>query len=77
MVKLLMHNKGDMPVNVTFSSLENDEMMIFSVKNPNMMIDSNVRSILEIKAHHKYKNVPDKKWETTNNHKLIIGKIKD
>lgn len=75
--KFLLVNKGDMPINVTFSSLENDEMLLFSIKNPNMMIDGNMRNILEVKAHHKYKNIPDKKWKNMNNHKLIIGKIKD
>lgn len=77
MIKFLMHNKGDMPVHVTFSSLENDENLMFSIKNSTMAIDSNVRSMLEVKAHHKYKNFPDDKWQTTNNHKLIIGRIKD
>lgn len=77
MVKFLMHNKGDMPVTVSFSSLENDEMMMFSVKNPNMTIEPGMRNILEVKIHHKYKNEADEKWKTTNNHKLIIGKIKD
>ena len=66
-----------MPINVTFNSLENDEMLIFSIKNPNMIIEGNMRNLLEVKAHHKYKNIPDKKWKSMNNHKLIIGKIKD
>jgi hypothetical protein len=42
-----------------------------------MIIDGGSRAILEVKAHHKYKNHPDKNWKTTNNHKLIVGKIKD
>lgn len=75
--KFLMLNRGDMPVNVNFSSLENDDLLMFSIKNPNMIIDGNTRVILEVKAHHKYKSIPDKLWKTTNNHKLIIGKIKD
>jgi len=77
MLKFLMHNKGDMPVNVTFSSLENDQMLTFKFKNANMIIEGNMRSILEVKAEHRYKNLPDNKWKPTNNHKLIIGKIKD
>jgi hypothetical protein len=32
--KFLLLNRGDMPINVTFSSLENDEMLIFTIKNP-------------------------------------------
>ena len=75
--KFLMLNRGDMPVNVTFSSLENDDMLVFQIKNPCMIIEGGTRTILEVKAHHKYKSVSDKKWTTTNNHKLIIGKIKD
>ena len=77
MIKFLLLNRGDMPVNVTFSSLENDENMLFSIKNSHMVIEGNMRTILEVKAHHKYKSIPDNKWKTTNNHKLIIGKIKD
>lgn len=75
--KFLLVNKGDMPINVNFSSLENDEMLWFSFKNPLMVIEGGTRAILEVKALHKYKNIPDKKWKTMNNHKLIIGKIKD
>jgi hypothetical protein len=75
--KFLLVNKGDMPINVNFSSLENDEMLSFSFKNPLMVIEGGTRAILEVKALHKYKNIPEKKWKTMNNHKLIIGKIKD
>lgn len=75
--KFLLHNKGDMPININFSSLENDDLMVFSIRNPVMLIDGNSRVMLEIKAHHKYKKIPDKKWKTMNNHKLVIGKIKD
>ena len=39
-----------------------------------MIIDANMRSLLEIKIIHKYKNDPDEKWKSTNHHKLIIGK---
>jgi len=77
MLKILLHNKGDMPVNVTFSSLENDAMLTFKFKTPNMMIKGDMRSILEVKAEHRYKTIPNHEWKTTNNHKLIIGKIKD
>lgn len=77
MVKFLMHNKGDMPVTATFSSLENDDKMLFAIKNPNLTIEPGMRSILEVKVHHKYKSLPDENWDTKNNHKLIIGKIKD
>lgn len=77
MIKVMLHNKGDMPVNVTFSSLDNDDFLSFSIKNPHMLLDANARSILEIKAHQKYKNFPDDKWETSNIHKLLIGRIKD
>lgn len=75
--KFLLHNKGDMSVNVTFSSYENDEMLMFKIRHPVMLIEGNARAMLEVQAHHKYKSIPDKKWKTMNNHKLIIGKIKD
>jgi hypothetical protein len=75
--KFLLLNRGDMPVNVTFSSLENDQNLVFTIKNPGMIIEGGTRTILEVRALHKYKNIPDDKWKTTNNHKLIIGKIKD
>lgn len=75
--KLLLINRGDMAININFSSLENDEKWIFTIKNPVMVIDPNMRSLLEIKAIHKYKGEPDEGWKPTNNLKLIIGKIKD
>jgi len=75
--KFLLLNRGDMPINVTFSSLENDEMLIFTIKNPWMIIEGGTRAILEVRARHKYAAVPEDMWKTTNNHKLIIGKIKD
>lgn len=77
MFKLLLINRGDMAININFSSLENDDKCIFTIKNPVMMIEPNMRSLLEIKAIHKYKSEPDDNWRPTNNLKLIIGKIKD
>lgn len=75
--KFLLHNKGDMPINVNFCSFENDQNLLFTIKNPVMIVDANSRVMLEVKACHKYKNIPDKKWKSMNNHKLIVGKIKD
>jgi hypothetical protein len=42
-----------------------------------MIIEGGTRAILEVRARHKYAAVPEDMWKTTNNHKLIIGKIKD
>ena len=75
--KLLLINRGDMAVNINFSSLENDDKVMFSIKNAGMIIDGNMRSLLEVKAIHKYKNDPIEKWKPANHHKLLIGKIKD
>lgn len=75
--RFLLVNKGEMPVSVNFSSLESDEMLSFFVKTPNMYIEAGSRAILEVKASHKYKNVPDNKWKPMNSLKLLIGKIKD
>lgn len=75
--RFLLINKGDMPVVVNFSSLENDENLKFFIKSPNMHLDGGQRTILEVRANHKYKNITDDKWVSMNTHKLIIGKIKD
>mmetsp|Transcript_27104 Transcript_27104/g.23966 ORF Transcript_27104/g.23966 Transcript_27104/m.23966 type:complete len:86 (+) Transcript_27104:593-850(+) len=75
--RFLMVNKGDMPVSVNFSSLESDEMLHFFVKTPNMYIDAGQRAILEVRASHKYKDVPEGKMGKINILKLLIGKIKD
>ncbi len=75
--RFLMINKGDMPINVHFTSLENDEMLLFAIKNRSMSLEPNQRAILELKANHKFKSIPNEKWKTMNTHKLIIGKIQD
>lgn len=75
--RFLMINKGDMPINVHFTSLENDDMLLFVIKNRNMNLEPGQRSILELKANHKFKGIPNEKWKTMNSHKLIIGKIQD
>mmetsp|Transcript_6054 Transcript_6054/g.5671 ORF Transcript_6054/g.5671 Transcript_6054/m.5671 type:complete len:134 (+) Transcript_6054:593-994(+) len=75
--RFLLINKGDMPINIHFSSLENDDMLLFIMKTRNMSLEPGQRSILELKANHKFKSIPNDKWKTTNTHKLIIGKIQD
>lgn len=54
MIKFPLHNKGDMPVNVSFTSVENDENVQFHIKNPNMIVDGNMRALLEVKVVHRY-----------------------
>ena len=76
--RILLVNKGEMPISINFSSLEDDKLLTFYVKTPNMYIDAGQRSILEIKAVHKYNKVKsDEKWKDLNCLKLLFGKIKD
>lgn len=77
MFRFLLVNKGDTTVNINFSSFDDDSHLKFFIKSPSMQIEGGQRTILEVKASHKYKNYPDNKWSPMNSHKLIIGKIKD
>lgn len=79
-IKLLLENKGDMQIIGNFQSIEMDKSIQFYFPREKLIVDSNSRAILEIKAVHKSDN--EGSWSNMQNkpeiiHKLVIAKIKD
>lgn len=80
-IKVLLENKGDMPVMGNFQSVEMEKNLQFYIPRDKVTIEANSKALLEIKAMHKLgsqaskKNGDSKKPEVI--HKLVIAKIKD
>lgn len=79
-IKVLLENKGDMPVSATFQSVEMEKNLQFYIPRDKLSIEPNSKALLEIKALHKIGSQGSK----TNNskapeviHKLVVAKIKD
>lgn len=79
-IKLLLENKGDMQIVGNFQSIEMDKSIQFYIPRERVTIDSNSRSILEIKAVHKadsQNSEDNSQCKPEVIHKLVIAKIKD
>jgi len=79
-IKVLLENKGDMPVSATFQSVEMEKNLQFYIPRDKLSMEPNSKALLEIKALHKIGSQSSK----MNNskapeviHKLVVAKIKD
>lgn len=80
-IKVLLENKGDMPICSNFQSVEMEKNLQFYIPRDKLNIEPNSKALLEIKALHKLgsqnskKSCADEKPEVI--HKLVVAKIKD
>ncbi|CAI2365435.1 unnamed protein product [Moneuplotes crassus] len=77
-IKLLLENKGDMPVVSNFQSVEMEQSVQFYLPNSKVFLEPRSRALLEIKALQK---LPCKPSEDSSKpeviHKLVVAKVKD
>eukprot|EP00345_Euplotes_harpa_P014735 CAMPEP_0168341248 /NCGR_PEP_ID=MMETSP0213-20121227/14557_1 /TAXON_ID=151035 /ORGANISM="Euplotes harpa, Strain FSP1.4" /LENGTH=108 /DNA_ID=CAMNT_0008347661 /DNA_START=1341 /DNA_END=1667 /DNA_ORIENTATION=+ len=80
-IKVLLENKGDMPICGTFQSVEMEKNMQFYIPRDKLTIEPNSKALLEIKAMHKLGHQASKKEGDSLKpeviHKLVVAKIKD
>lgn len=77
-IKILLENKGDMPICANFQSIEMEKNLQFYIPRDRLTIESNSKALLEIKALHKLggkKSSSNSKPEVI--HKLVVAKVKD
>jgi len=77
-IKVLLENKGDMPICANFQSIEMEKNLQFYIPRDRLNIEANSKALLEIKALHK---LGSKKPSSTSKpeviHKLLVAKVKD
>ena len=77
-IKVLLENKGDMPVCGNFQSIEMEKNLQFYIPRDKVTIEPKSKALLEIKALHKLgSQAPPHGDKPEVIHKLVIAKIKD